>query len=739
MSGGRAARRVQEALARGADHHRAGRWAEAARAYAEALAEAPGNVDALALLGGAVLRMERPADALALLERAVALDPTHVVARLNQGRALLALGRAVDAEAAFAAALRARPGFPEALLGRARALALAGRRDEAIVVAAGVGTAEALALTGGLLMDAGRHEEAEGPLRRALALRPDDARLYADLGASLLARGHEDAAAEAWCTAAALAPGLPGLAERRAALARNIGLAGLAAGDPEAVEHLRQAVRLDPLDHAALLGLADALFQHPEPPADLTPELGVLLDAEGIDHQRIERAVRRVLADVPGVPEVLAGGALDAPTADRLAAHPLFTRWLERTIVATPAWTGLVEALRSHLAERVLAGDLVDIGVLAALATQAWHTEYACADEARAARFVGLPATARTLAAFAMDRPLSAWPDPKVLPDVQPLATLLRIQSIEPPLEATLAAALPSLGDLTDVTSRAVRDQYEENPYPRLVGVHRRPPGAFVATARALLGDPAYEGPRRVLVAGGGTGQHPIGVAAGVDAEVVCVDLSRASLGRAARLAAAHGIDNLRFVQGDLLALGERDGLGVFDFVDCVGVLHHLADPLAGGRRLVAKLAPRGILRLGLYSERGRSEIVAARALAAERGWVPTDTGLRAARRELLALDAGHPAALVTASVDFYSQSGLRDLVFHPCEHRYTPAQVGALLDTLGLAVVALQHARPEATRLYRARWPDDVGLELHKWDAVEADHPRIFAGMIHVWARLPG
>ncbi|MDP2307460.1 MAG: tetratricopeptide repeat protein [Pseudomonadota bacterium] len=771
MSGGRQARRAQEALTRGADHHRAGRWAEAARAYAEALGEEPGNVDALALLGGVALRMERPGDALAVLERAIALEPAHAVARLNQGRALLALERAADAEAAFAAALLARPDFPEALLGRARALALAGRLEEAIVVAGsvGVGSVEALALLGALLMEAGRFDEAEAPIRRALLSRSSDARLHADLGACLLARGEEEAAATAWRTGAALAPDLPGLLHRRAALARNIGLARLAEGSPAAVEWLAEAVRLgasapDPL---ALLGLADALFQHPNPPAHLAPELCQLLAADGIDHQRIERAVRRVLREVPGVSTFVDGpvcedpvredpvredpareAELDTDTAEALAAHPLFTRWLDRTIVATPGWTRLVDALRGYWSHRALSGAGVELGVLTALATQAWHTEYASVDaasdsapDAPAEQFARRSPSPSNIAAFAMFRPLARWPDSAALVTApEPLATLIRAQLAEPSEEAALARALPTLGALTDPTSRAVRDQYEENPYPRLVGVHRRAPGSFVATARVILGDSTYEGPRRVLVAGGGTGQHPISVAAGLrgetDAEVVCVDLSRASLGRAARLAAVHGVTNLRFVQGDLLALEESDGLGTFDFVDCVGVLHHLADPLAGGRALLSKLAPGGILRLGLYSERGRSEIVAARALAAEHGWLPTDEGLRTARRALLALAPEHPAALVTASVDFYTQSGLRDLVFHPCEHRYTPAQVGALLACLGLTVVALQHARPEALRLYRDRWPADAGLDLLKWDQLEADHPRIFAGMIHVWAR---
>ncbi len=761
MSGGRRARVVREALERGAEHHRGGRWAEAARAYAEALAEEPGNVDALALLGGVALRLGRPAEALAVVERAVGLAPGHAVARLNQGRALLALDRPVEAELAFAVALGARPGFPEARLGRARALARAGRVEEGVDEAAAAGgSPEALALHGALLVEIGRPDAAEAPLRGALAARPDDARLHADLGACLLALGRDEAAAEAWRAAAARSPEVPGLTTRRATLARNLGLARLSTGSPDTVGWLREAVRLAPADPAAVLGLADALFQHPEPArggdrGDLTTELVLVLDADGVDHQRVERAVRHVLAEVPGLAAVLAGAReVDAPLATALAAHPLFARWLTRTIVAAPAWSRLVDALRGRWIADVIAGVPVDLAALIAMATHAWHTEYAAGPDGAAGHHpddvAALPPTPTHLAAFAMLRPLATWPEldraALLAPgwEDRPLAPLVRAQLVEPAEEAALATALPSLGALTDATSRAVRVQYEENPYPRLVGVHRRPPGAFVAAARALLRDPTYVAPRRVLVAGGGTGQHPIGVAAGLrepdtrsPTEIVCVDLSRASLGRAARLATAAGMTQLRFVQGDLLALGPDDGLGAFEFVDCVGVLHHLADPVAGGRALVAKLAPGGVLRLGLYSERGRSEIVAARALAAEHGWLPTPDGLRTARAALLALPTDHPAAPVTASVDFYSQSGLRDLVFHPCEHRYTPSQIGALVTTLGLSVVALQHARQDAPRLYRARWPDDAdGLDLARWDTLEADHPRIFSGMIHVWCR---
>jgi hypothetical protein len=48
---------------------------------------------------------------------------------------------------------------------------------------------------------------------------------------------------------------------------------------------------------------------------------------------------------------------------------------------------------------------------------------------------------------------------------------------------------------------------------------------------------------------------------------------------------------------------------GEFDLINCVGVLHHTADPLRGIQALAQKLAPGGIFHIFVYSELGRWEI----------------------------------------------------------------------------------------------------------------------------------
>jgi hypothetical protein len=142
-------------------------------------------------------------------------------------------------------------------------------------------------------------------------------------------------------------------------------------------------------------------------------------------------------------------------------------------------------------------------------------------------------------------------------------------------------------------------------------------------------------------------------------------------------------------------------------------------------------------MRIGLYSERGRSDVRAARTLVAEHGLPPTPDGIRAARSLLLALPEDHPARPIVWSPDFYSVSGCRDLVFHVREQSYTPARLRTELDALGLELLGFQHARSQVAARYRERWPEDVAqVDLERWDQLELEYPRAFSGMYVLWAR---
>jgi SAM-dependent methyltransferase len=238
-------------------------------------------------------------------------------------------------------------------------------------------------------------------------------------------------------------------------------------------------------------------------------------------------------------------------------------------------------------------------------------------------------------------------------------------------------------------------------------------------------------------VAGCGPGLHAISSAHEYqDSRVLAVDLSAPSLAFAQRRAAELGVGNIEFLQADLLDLDRLERR--FDVIESVGVLHHLADPSAGGRVLRGLLAPGGYMKLGLYSELARGAVVAARRLIAQRDDSPTPAGIRAARDAILRLPADAPAAGVAASGDFYSTSGVRDLLFHVQEHRFTLPETAALVGRLELEFLGFV-LDDSVLRDYRQAEPDDPeARSLERWSRYEATHPETFGEMYQFWLRAP-
>ena len=121
----------------------------------------------------------------------------------------------------------------------------------------------------------------------------------------------------------------------------------------------------------------------------------------------------------------------------------------------------------------------------------------------------------------------------------------------------------------------------------------------------------------RVLVAGGGTGDMVVYLAhqlKGSNAEIVYLDMSAASMETAKKRAAIRKLDNIQWIHGSILELPNMD-LEPFDYISCVGVLHHMADPGEGLRSLVAVLAPGGAMGLMIYGYYGRMDIYATQDL----------------------------------------------------------------------------------------------------------------------------
>jgi 2-polyprenyl-3-methyl-5-hydroxy-6-metoxy-1,4-benzoquinol methylase len=331
------------------------------------------------------------------------------------------------------------------------------------------------------------------------------------------------------------------------------------------------------------------------------------------------------------------------------------------------------------------------------------------------------------------------------LPWAAPVADVLAQQIAEPQEEEQLRATMARATPIKDAVSRLVRDQYEENPYPRWV---RMPPaeGAnaimeylrkkfpFAPFARGSSGNHT-----ELFSAGCGTGQIAIEIAMGIKARLLAVDLSLASLGYAKRKTRELGLTSIEYAQADLMELGApefgRAGRQ-FDAIECSGVLHHMADPFAGWRALLSLLRPGGFMLIGLYSQVARRDIVRTRRLIAERGFGAGADEIRRCRQDLLDLAERENLATATSSSDFFGMSSCRDLLFHSQEVEMTLGGIAAFLRDNALTFLGFE-IESSALHAYRKKFPDDLAAtNLTHWQAFELDNPSTFVGMYIFWVQ---
>jgi SAM-dependent methyltransferase len=278
-----------------------------------------------------------------------------------------------------------------------------------------------------------------------------------------------------------------------------------------------------------------------------------------------------------------------------------------------------------------------------------------------------------------------------------------------------------------------VQRQYEESPYQHWSAVPPIKPTTVVRFLRDRLGISPAAWPITtvgvdILIAGCGTGSHSIDSALRFPrARLLAIDISRASLAFARRKTRALGLTNVEYAQADILtlpALGRR-----FDVIEAIGVLHHLADPMAGWRALLSLLRPNGLMFVGLYSALARQSLAAARTFIAERGYRPTPDDIRTCRQELIA------SGWVPQFRDFSSTSGCRDLLFNVMEHQFTIPQIKVFLDANHLTFLGFEQLPPGVREQFQQGFSSaDSDSELTAWHDFEQRHPLTFGNMYIFW-----
>ncbi|MEY4298563.1 MAG: hypothetical protein RLZZ423_1742 [Cyanobacteriota bacterium] len=248
-----------------------------------------------------------------------------------------------------------------------------------------------------------------------------------------------------------------------------------------------------------------------------------------------------------------------------------------------------------------------------------------------------------------------------------------------------------------DAATPVVSAFYDRFPYPGDPLQDGPPPGynwrwcvdaAFAACTGALPPRPQGR-PLRILDAGCGTGVSTDYLAhLNPGAEILAVDISPGTLEVAReRLRRSGGLAQAS-VRIENRSLLELQGEGPFDYINSVGVLHHLREPEAGLRALAALLRPGGLLHLFLYADGGRWEIHRTQRVLSGLGVGTGAEGLRLGRQLFNALPEHNRLRRHHEqrwAIDCAADANFADMYLHPQETSYNLERLMAFVASADL------------------------------------------------------
>jgi len=162
--------------------------------------------------------------------------------------------------------------------------------------------------------------------------------------------------------------------------------------------------------------------------------------------------------------------------------------------------------------------------------------------------------------------------------------------------------------------------------------------------------------------------------------------------------------------------------------------LHHMADPVAGWRVLTNCLKPGGLMKIGLYSELARQDIVEIRKEISKAGFGSSDVEMKSFRLNMMNSEKNHYKKILNSN-DFYSLSEFKDLLFHVQEHRFTIPQIKECLFNLGLKFCGFESGKLISKfKLTNVNKQDSYNLD--KWHVFEEANSRAFVGMYQFWCQ---
>ena len=750
-------------------HGKLGQYEEAVECSRHAISIRPDYIDAYLALGSACFRKSCLEEALAHYHQAIKIDPGCANAHFGVGLVHASLGRYKEAVDYYRQGLRLDPSekFYIMLHQQGTSLMQADNLEGAgllfgLACEMDPNDIEAWYSLSTIYGQQGRIDESADCCRRVLAISPKHIGAHSNLGLAYLVQGKINEAASTLSNGLAISPDC-------VTLLNNLARTCLT---PDHLERYLKSYR-NSLPHipdrmeiriAFIKAVENYIPAKYEPWLDA--ELRECFSIKDADFQPISSLVARILKQKYSIDATsIRMKTIVYDAIGWLVSDELFRAFLEKTINCDADIEILLTEVRRILLFRHCQEGNLDEGEKKAVTTLAHHNfnnEYVfethedeigtvntlkkSLEERLPMNHISSRDLEISLSVLAMYYSLESLSGKEYLANMprtdwsNEFLPMLNRMLLEPMDEAAIMGDIESIGPIKDSISQLVQSQYEENPYPRWVAI----PNSTKTNIRHVLKlefpnfvQPDFlQGPIRMLIAGCGTGRHPIlnalYLSKNHEVEILALDISRRSLSYAIRMARKYNVKNIKFMHGDILDVHNLNKR--FHIIESQGVLHHMERPLDGWRALRQILEKDGLMSIGLYSKAGRASLAEIQNRFKQEGLTPDDQNIRKFRGRIL---RGEWDNIRFESPDFYSMSGCRDLLFHFQEHQYTTQLIADSLRDLKLSFIGFNFEDLGTKHLYRKHFPQDTDMtNLSLWGEFENKFPDTFAKMYRFWCQ---
>ena len=311
-----------------------------------------------------------------------------------------------------------------------------------------------------------------------------------------------------------------------------------------------------------------------------------------------------------------------------------------------------------------------------------------------------------------------------------------------PLIEKNYKKQIQVIDNITDLTSRNVKDQYEENPYPKWI--HFPLPDLMTKYSLSDFLKEIKIFPQRnnfskeakinILVAGCGTGHEAISIASLIkNCHITAIDLSASSLAYGIRKAKEFKINNIDFIQCDIMNIKNLNKK--FDVITSSGVLHHMEEPFRGWKNLDKHLKTNGLMKICLYSKTARRHLKPYQEKYQNKKFQNIDHEIREFRKIIINGNTQNYNNLSTFR-DFFNLSELRDLIFHVKEHQFTIPKIHNILEKLNHSFCGFENIRNINNLFDKFYGTSSDKSKLKNWEAFENSHKDSFLEMYTFWAQ---